>query len=199
MNFQELKAEVLEITKRPDLDSRITSAIKAATLKAHHSDYFFNDLVEVAVEFDYARHVQFFDPRQVVPRYRQAKYIRPWEGDSITGGPGRFLEHIQIEAALDPYGYTRTEVFYMAGRLLQIRTCAPLSKVLFGVYQSPLITPEDQYYSWIADQYPWAIIYEAARTVFLSIGYQEQSASMRSLVQEEYASLSISNVDTIPT
>lgn len=198
MNFTELVAEVVDITKRPDLTSSIESAVKAATLKAHQSDYFFNDLIEVAVEFDEARYIQTFDPKQVVPRFRQAKYIRIWEG-GIDGYAKDFLEHIQIEAALDNYGCTRTDVFYMAGAFLQIRGTAPVEKVLFGAYQHPLITPEASYKSWIADEYPWAIIYEAARTVFLQIGYQEQSRSMQSLTGEQYAVLGISNVDAVPT
>jgi hypothetical protein len=198
MTFAELVAEVTQITKRPDLNSQIESAVKAATLKAHQSDYFFNDLIELAVEFDEARFIQTFDPKQVVPRFRQAKYIRLWEGD-INGYAKEFLQHIQIEAAMDNYNYIRTNVFYMAGAFLQIRGTQPVEKVLFGAYQHPLITPAESYSSWIANEYPYAIIYEAARAIFLQIGFQEQSASMRSLVQEEYAVLGISNVDAVPT
>jgi|SRR5690554_3396613 len=198
MDFQELVAEVVDITKRPDKVTSIESAVKTATLKAHHSDYFFNDLVEVAVEFDEPRFIQTFDPKQVVPRYRQAKYMRVWEGD-INGYPKDFLEHIQVEAALDNYGYTRTNVFYMAGQFLQIRGAMPVEKVLFGCYVHPLVTPSENYNSWIADEYPGAIVYEAARTIFLQIGYQEQSRSMQALVSEQYAALGLSNVDSVPT
>lgn len=198
MDFQELVAEVVDITKRPDKVTSIESAVKTATLKAHHSDYFFNDLVEVAVEFDYARYLQTFDPKQVVPRYRQVKYVRIWEG-GMHGMPGNFLEHIQVEAALDNYGYQRSDVFYMAGQFLQTRTSSPLCKVLFGCYVHPLVTPSENYSSWIADEYPGAIVYEAARTIFLQIGYQEQSRSMQALVAEQYAALGLSNVDSVPT
>lgn len=198
MTFQELVDEVTSITKRPDKVAAIESSVKAATLKAHQSDYYFNDLIEVAVEFDAARYIQTFDPKDVVPRYRQSKYMRIWEGD-INGYAKNFLEHIQIEAALDNYGYIKTDVFYMAGAFLQIRGTSPVSKVLFGAYQHPLIVPAASYSSWIANEYPWAIIYEAARVLFLQIGFQEQSASMRSLVQEEFVILGISNVDAVPT
>lgn len=198
MDFSELVAEVINITKRPDLATSTESHTKAAILKAHQSDFFFNDLVEVAVEFDTPRYIQTFDPKQIVPRFRQAKYMRIWEGD-VNGYPKDFLQHIQIEAALDHYGYTKTNVFYMAGQFLQIRGTAEVTKVLFGAYQHPLVTPKESLVSWIADEYPWAIIFEAARTLFLQIGYQEQSSSMRSLVAEQYGVLSLSNVDSVPT
>lgn len=198
MNFTELVAEVIQITKRPDLATATESAVKAATLKAHQSDYFFNDLIEVAVEFDEPRFIQTFDPKQVVPRFRQAKYIRIWEGD-VNGYAKEFLEHIQIEAALDNYGHIRTNVFYMAGAFLQIRGTQPVEKVLFGAYQHPLVTPSENLNSWIADEYPWAIVYEAARTIFLQVGYQEQSRAMQALVGEQYSVLGLSNVDSVPT
>lgn len=197
MTLNELVNEVINITKRVDLQSETQSAVIAATLKAHSSDYFFRDLVELAVQFDAPRYIQTFYPKSISALYRQVKYMRIWNGD-VTGDAGDFLEHMQIEAALDNYGYIRTNVFYMAGQFLQIRATAKLDKILFGFYQFPNVVPVS-YSSWIAADYPWAIIYEAARTVFLITGYQEQSASMRSLVQEQYATLKISNVDTIPT
>ena len=198
MNYTELYEEVQKLVKRPDLQSTVDSAIKAATLKAHQSDFFFNDLVESAVQFDEARYIQTFNPKEIFPRYRQAKYVRVWEGDRC-GDATYFLEHIGIEAALDMYGYTRTEVFYFSGTNLQIRTKIPLLRCLFGAYVHPTITPTENYSSWIAEEYPFAIIYEAARSVFLGIGFTEQSRGMQALVAEQYAALSLSNVDTLPT
>jgi len=198
MTFDEIVAAVTAITNRPDLASSIESAVQAATLKAHASDYFFRDLVEVAVEFDEARYIQTFDPLQVVPTYRQVKYIRLWEG-GLTGTYGKFLKHIHTENSVDSYGSSKLDVFYMAGAYLQIRGVAQVSQVLFGAYVNPVVAPTESYSSWIADLHPYAIINEAARRIFVSVAYPEQAAAMQQLVAEDYRSLMISNVDTVPS
>lgn len=199
MTYDEILAEVLDITKRPDkTTTSIPSAIQAATLKAHHSGLYFKDLVEVAIEFDTARLIQTFYPKSVVPKYRQAKYMRIWIG-GLDGYATHFLDYINIENALDSYGYLKTNVFYLAGNYLQIRATSELEKILFGCYVHPTIAPTDDYASWVAEEYPWAIIYEASRVIFSSVGYKEKAAEMRALVAEQYGILTISNVDTIPT
>ena len=199
MDFTELTAEVVSITARPDLTTEIEAAVKAATLKAHSSDYYFNDLVEVAVQFDECRFIQTFDPSSIVPAYRQVKYMRIWNGDAAAGTYGKFLQHIQIAESLDPYGYNKADVFYMAGNFLQLRAKLGVEKILFGAYSHPVVTPVESYKSWIAVEYPYAIINEAARRVFMHIGYKDQAASMARLVAEDYRTLSVSNVDVVPT
>lgn len=197
MNFAEIRTEVINITKRPDLTTQINSAITSATLKAHQHDFYYRDLVEVAVEFSTPDYIQNFLPTDVLQRFRKAKYIRYWQGDATTGQPGPFFEPIQIENSLDQYDFIRTEVFYMAGQLLQMRSRQPIQRVLFGAYQQPQAI-ETGYSSFIAADQPYAIIYEAARIIFLSIGLQEQVSAMSSLVSEEYRSLQISNIDDTP-
>lgn len=197
MNFSELRTEVINITKRPDLTTQINSAITAATLKAHQSAFYYKDIIEVAVEFGTSQHIQNFLPTDVVPRFRKAKYIRQWFGDQDTGQPGVFFTPIQIENSLDGYGYIKTDVFYMAGQLLQIRGCQPVERVLFGAYQHPLAI-ETGFNSWIANELPYAIVYEAARIIFLSIGMEEQVSGMTSLVSEIYRDLVVSYADETP-
>lgn len=197
MTFNELVDEVMSLVARPDLTSKIESAVKSATLKAHTSGFYYNDIVELAVQFDAPRTIQTFDPSDVSSYYRRAKYMRIWNGDT-DGEAGPFIEHINTEAALDPYGYLRLNVFYMAGKFLQIRTREELEKILFGFYRYPDITSAT-YDSWIAVELPYTIVYEAARVIFLQIGYQEQSASMRALVQEEYSKLAFQTADVVPS
>lgn len=197
MNFNELVAEVITLTRRPDLTDRISPAVRAATLKAHHSDFYYKDLYEQSVEFGQEYYIQNFLPTDIFPNFRQAKYIRFWHGD-VDGFPGAFLEPIQIENSIDGYDCTKADVFYMAGQLLQIRTSAPIKRCLFGAYVHPIITPVNAYCSWIANEYPWAIIYEAARTVFKGIGKDQEASEMSRLVGEEYQILRMSVVDAVP-
>src|SRR5690606_1969255 len=120
-------------------------------------------------------YIQNFVPSEVIPLYRKAKYIRMWVGDAPTGGPGTFLENIQIENSVDQFNAIKTDVFYMAGHNLQIRTSCPVKRILFGAYVHPTITPVENYNSWIAREYPYAIVYEAARSIFYSIALSQQS------------------------
>lgn len=197
MNFTEIYNEVLIITKRPDLDARTRQAIRSATIKAHHSDFYYKDIVEVPVQFTEPFYLQSFLPTEVVPNFRMVKYVRLWNGGN-DGDVGVFLDPIQIENSLDLYQQKKTNVFYMAGQLLQIRGACTVDKVLFGCYVDPIILPEANYSSWIAVSQPYAIVYEAARQVFKSISYTEQANEYSTLVGEEYAELKLSSVESVP-
>lgn len=198
MTFAELVAEVILLTRRPDLVDRTESAVRAATLKAHHIDFFYKDLFEQSVQFVTPAYVQNFLPTDIYPLFRKAKYIRIWHGDDLTGYPGEFLTPIQIENSLDSYKSIKTNVFYQAGQLLQCRGTCPLDKVLFGAYVHPTLTPEVSFCSWIAKEMPYVIIYEAARTIFKSIGLDQQSTEMDRLAGEQFSLLRMSNIDDLP-
>lgn len=194
MNFTELVNEVFLLTKRPDLTERTQSAVRAATLKAHHSDFYYKDIYEQSVQFAEALYIQNFQPTDIFARFRKAKYIRRYEDGEALG----FFQPIQIENAIDGYGDHKTEVFYQAGQLLQIRGKWPVNIVLFGAYLHPTITPENAFCSWIADEMPWAIIYEAARVINKSIGKDREAAEMQGLTAEQYVELKMSYVDDTP-
>lgn len=197
MTFDEMVQEVISITKRPDLQSRIESNVRAATLKAHNSDYYYRDLYEIPIAFTNIFQLQSFVPTEVAPQFRMVKYIRIWQGQE-DGDVGDFLTPIQIENSQDGYGYIKTNVFYMAGQALQIRGACAIDKVLFGCYLFPVITPSTAYNSWIATDMPYAIIYEAARVTFKSYSFTEQANEYGALVQEQYSELKMSYVESVP-
>lgn len=197
MTFDELCDEVQIIVKRPDLAQRIQSAVRAATEKLHSLDFFYKDLIEVPVEFDEALAIQNFVPKEVVPRFRKAKYIRFWNG-GVDGSAGTFLKSIQIENAIDGYGYEKVNVFYMAGTMLQMRTDPAVLRILFGAYIYPTVTPASSYSSWIAEEYPWGIVYEASRAIFRSISLQEQAGEYEKLTAEVVSEMRMSCIDDIP-
>jgi hypothetical protein len=60
--------------------------------------------------------------------------------------------------------------------------------MLLGCYLHPDIT-EESYSSWIADEHPYAIISDAAATVFKMIGFDEQAAYQKQNVTEQIAML----------
>lgn len=199
MNFSELTNEVILITRRPDLQALTESAVRASTLKAHQKDFFYRDIKETGVEFATPATTLTFEPKELIPRYRHPAYIREWLYDPTDttdfGQGGRKFTSILPSNAKDRYGCFRTDVYYLAGSVIQIRSSTPVSHILFGAYLYPDVGP-DSFSSWIADEYPWAIIHDAARHVFYSIGAQEQARKQETLVAEQYTLLTINSIET---
>lgn len=194
MTFDELLEEVYIKTNRPDLEAETKSAVKAATLKAHRSDYFSKDIYETGVEFNDANYRQALDYATLITNFRAFKYFRRVE--NATDDNGIPMEILTPEALLDSYGIAKTDIAYVAGRVLELRASVSFKYGLLGVYVLPIVT-EDKYSSWIAELYPYAIVYEAARVVFRVIGQLEESNGMAQLMAEEYSELSASNIQDI--
>ena len=192
--FDQMLADVYEITNRPDLVGETTAAVKAATLKAHHSDFYSKDIHEEAFSFPAASYRQSFDYIQAVDNFRSFKYAR--KADDACDDAGVFFCIITPEESLDSYGRNRTDVAYVAGRVLEMRSSTKFDRFLLGCYIHPIVRT-GAYCSWIAMQYPYAIIYEACRVVFKAIGKSEESAQMTGLVAEEYGLLKLSNIQDV--
>jgi hypothetical protein len=174
--------DVLSLVKRPDLVGNITVAVKAATLKVHHSDFYYKDLFETGISFTTAAYQQTLAYQNLIPRWRAGKYLRKVLVDSSSSvgySGGDFIKILLPEQVLDSYNRTKTDVAYYAGDVLQIRSSTQESQYLVGCYLHPIVIPET-YESWIARECPMAIVYDAAATVFKGIGFDEQAAAYRS-------------------
>ena len=175
MQLSELVSEVYVQTNRPDLVEKTSSAIRAATLLAHHSDFYKKDILETGISFDTAAYKQSLDT-DVVPRYRKLKWIRKY--DNVSELPGEFLTVIDVPEILDDYGIERENIAYEAGQNIQISSNTELQYMLMGVYVSPDVTSLN-YNSWVADNFPYLIIHDAAAKVFQSIGNLEQAKAQK--------------------
>lgn len=189
--FTDLCDEVYTLTNRPDLIAETKLAVKAATLKLHQLDLYYKDIYETGISFSTSDYVQALEYRNVIPRYRQLKYIRKADA---SGTPDKFLEVITPALILDKYNTVREDVCYAAGELIQIKSSTSLQYILFGCYVNPDIT-ETGYNSWIALDHPYAIIFEAAATVYKAIGQDDQSTTFRNLVQEQIQMIRASNIE----
>lgn len=194
MLLSELITEVYNLTNRPDLVTETTSAVKAATLKAHRSDFFSKDIFETGVEFTTTNFRQSLDYITLLSNFRALKYLRRVEDENDDAGT--FFEIISPEEVLDSYGIGRTDIAYVAGRVLEIRSSVTFTKMLLGAYVFPPVT-DAGYLSWIAEQHPYAIIYEAARIIYKAIGQDDQSAQITQLVAEEYNLLKLSGLSDV--
>lgn len=189
MNLQELVEEVYVLTNRRDLVGETLSAVKAATLKAHKSDFYSKDIYETGVEFCSYAYIQSLDYISLLSNFRSFKYLR--KATSASESNGEFFSIITPEEVLDTYGKNRADIAYVAGRVIEIRSSTEFKYALLGCYVLPIITT-DGYASWVAEQNPFAIIYEACRIIFKSIGYDEQSATFTQLAMEELSLLRMS-------
>ena len=181
-SFSSLVADVMSLTNRPDLVNETNLAVKAATLKAHHSDDYIRDFSEYSITFSGADYYQSLDFKNVVPLWRKPRYIRKFNLD--TSLPGDFLKYIEPEKVVDEFGASRQDIYYVAGSNIQIRSSNLLQYILVGAYCNPVVVPAN-FNSWIADDYPFAIIYEAAAIIFKTVGYDEQVPVYRQMVAEQ--------------
>jgi hypothetical protein len=177
--------DVYSLTKRDDLEIETLTAIKAATLKAHHTGFFAKDLFETGIVFTDAAYTQALEYKELLPRWRALSYLRKAEA---SGEPGKFFSVITPTDLFDAYGVTKTDVMYLSGSVFQIKSSTELKYALLGCYLNPDVTA-GSYSSWIAQDHPFAIVFEAARVIFKTIGYDEQAASYEKFVQEQYAQI----------
>lgn len=191
MTLNELIAEVYTITNRPDLVAQTLTAVRSATLKLHQSDYYYKDLRETGVSFTTAEYTQQIEYRTLFPKWRALKYVR--KTDSAGTDTGKFLDIILPENVLDDYKINRNDVAYVAGDVIQIRSSTELQYILLGRYDNPDIT-QANYNSWIALDHPYAIIFEAASTVFKMIGDTDQFAAYTGLAGMQLVELRNSNI-----
>lgn len=193
MTLTELQQEVYTLTNRPGLVAETLTAVRSATLKLHQMDYFYKDIVEQGVSFSPAAYVQQLEYRSLFPRWRALKYIR--KTDFTGTEQGQLYTIITPEAVLDQFGRNQENVCYVAGTVIQIRSSDELQYALIGRYDNPDITVAG-YNSWIALDHPYAIVFDAAATVFKAIGDTEKFAAYTQLAAIQAAEVRMSNIQS---
>lgn len=179
VSFASLVSDVYTLTNRDDLVGETALAVKAATLKAHQSDDYIRDLTEYSIDFGSSDYYQTLDFQAVIPQWRKPRYMRKYDG-----APGKLLTYLEPEKVIDNFGADRTDIFYIAGANIQIRSSTQIQYALIGCYLNPIVVPTN-FNSWIANDYPFAIVYEAAAIIFKTIGYDEQVPIYRGMVAEQ--------------
>jgi hypothetical protein len=194
MNLIELQAEVILLTARPDLTDLTRSAIQAATLKAHRFDYFPKDLwlgsLNLGGTFTEAL-LSTEGATAVLPRFRTLKYVRKFE--NVSGVHGEFFTVIDPININDEYGVQQDNIAYLGGSQLVLKSRTAFSYVYIAYYTDPVIAVS-LYNSWVANTNPWAIIFEAAATIFRSIGQFDKFRILRDQASEELKILQTTSI-----
>jgi len=193
MNIAELVAEVVTYTSRPDLADKTLSAVKAATLKMHHTDYYGRDLVEQEIDFAFVLNAHIYDYTVGFPQFRALKYLRYLDKTVSPNVKGDFFQIIEPEQIVDGYNVTRENIVYLSGTALIVKALTAFQYGWVSYYKHPVIT-DIGYTSWIAVEHPYAIVYEAARTICKFVGKLDAAASLERSLQEEVALLKMTAV-----
>ena len=191
MNITELVQAVYTETNRPDLVQETLQAVLEATLSLHTMDSWFKDIIEARVAFDDPTlYIQALDT-YALPRYRNMAYVRKndpvltqWEQTSgilpqqYRWPPGQFnfLVRKDISVVLDAYGYELNDIWYKSGNQINMKSSTPLKYAMVGWYAFPDLQPAT-FNSWIANEFPYAIIYRAAGGLYSKID-QDKAAMM---------------------
>jgi hypothetical protein len=227
MNFSQLVSAVYRETNRPDLVLRTQQAVMASTLKMHGMDFFFKDILTAQLKFDATNYVQTLDTT-TLPFYRAISYIRkddpaylayelnPYastpvitsiDGSAIPVNLARaFLKIITPDDILDDYEFEKIDVAYQVGSTIMIRSSTSLLWALAGWYGWPNCDISNNgaaYNSWIAAEFPYAIVYDAASAILQGIGmtdaarkydYQTPDGIQSGLVASQVMALRNSNI-----
>lgn len=187
--LNELISDVYVLTNRPDLVSETKLAVKKATLKMHHSDFYAKDLWETGISWNPVNYIQSLAYKNLNPLWRSLKYLRKYQ----DGVPGAFFTFLTPEQSLDRYGVQKDDMCYLAGDQIEIRSSTQDAYMLLGAYLNPNLS-DDNFSSWIADDHPYAIITDAAASVFKTIGQDEKAAYFKQDVVEQIALLRQNNI-----
>lgn len=190
-----LLADVYALTNRDDLVAETTAIVKAATLKAHQSDFFPRDIVTGNFAFtDPTLPVQSFNTASLA-RWRAWSYLQNFDPNTSPTQPtnAQLFDIIAPNNLFDDYEIMKQNIAYQVGMTLNLRGSAAIASLYYGYYRNPDITNALDM-GWISDSHPYCIVYEAARVVFKTIGYDEQAAVYRDLVKDQYDELRMSNI-----
>lgn len=182
MTLTELINEVYTATNRPDLVTQTRQKVKEATLKLHSFDgnLFKQDLKRVVVTPEPVipntfRYQLDLSNAVTYPRFRAVSTIR--EHNTIPTGREKEYEPKDANDIIDNYGFELVDYFYQIGLAVNIVASSAPTQLAVTYYQHPDVT-DAGFSSWIANQYPYAIIKEASRDIFKMVGKDEEFQRM---------------------
>lgn len=193
MNLAEMATEVYTITNRPDLVAETSAALRKATIKMHSLDFFPRDMAEVTLAVPTPGNNVQVDIGVTLTRFRALAYVRDNTSPQLNGLPNKIFRQIEARELLDEYSLEKSNVWYLGGQVINIKSSTPVSSLLIGYYQNPVINPAGSYSSWIAVEQPFVLIEEAAATIFAMTGnaemarfYMQQSVANAALLRQNY-------------
>ena len=172
--FAELQALVEEQTRRPEIPSITKAAIRTATLRAHHTDFFPKDVAIGTLTY-VPNSAIFRDFTNISASFTRLRTLKTVQGlDSVAMTPVEMFEYREVDDAYDADGNRRPSIYNLIGDTLRVYPQLQTGLLQTTYYQNPN-TSETALTSWIADTYPDELAAWAAAIVFARTGFAEMA------------------------
>lgn len=174
----DLQSLVVQRTGRPELVALTRTAIRTATLRAHHTDFFPRDGLRQTLEYtvDGSKvYADISDLYTAIPALRAVKTVY-----CVGGTNNALTEQLEYRTAGDEYdheGRLRLGIYVIHGGM-RIYPRVQTGKILVVGFAQPVIS-DAAYSSWIADMYPEEIAAWAAAIVLQRTGAMEQAQALQ--------------------
>lgn len=189
MDFSEVVAQVLDITKRPDKQTQTEVAVNAAITEFLTRNSFSQDLVEATVAISNTEYSNTVDLSTETTRFRKFKYVK-------LEGLLSYLKPIAHENVFSPSGYMQKDVYYITGRTLTTIQAYLASNLEVGYYQYPAtLSGTDNH--WLLDLNPYCVIDKAASRIFKTIGDDNSFKTHLAMAEEQYKTVVRDLVDGV--
>jgi hypothetical protein len=173
--FAEMRTLVIAQTKRPELVAQTDAAIRVATLRAHHTDFFERDLAIAPLSYSPSSSALYYDLPNIsgsILRLRAFQLLRCLDA---SGAPAEELEYRTNDDVYDKDNNRRQHIFTRIGDTLRIYPTAATGNLEVFYYQNPDVA-EATYASWIADNHPDELALWASAIVWARSGFAEMAA-----------------------
>lgn len=181
MNFTEIVAEVVDMTKRPDKIVAIRKAVNQALTYACTQTNFARDLQERSIAINASQYAQNIALSEFV-RFRKFCYIKPDNRNCYV----KPLEADKIFAK----GIEMLDKYYIAGNQVNFKLSALAPNLLVGWFAYPPVLTDAAPTHWLLDIQPYMIIDKAAATVFKDIGDDQSASKKNDDFKEQYLAAS---------
>lgn len=191
--FAELEALTIAQTRRPEVSAVTQAAIRTATLRAHHTDFFTRDLAPGTLTYTPSSSASFYDFADVSSTLARMRAFQLMQSvDVTTGVPTENLEYRELQDLYDSDNNMRTSMYTMIGDTLRVYPAAATGKLAVYYYRNP-VTTEAGYSSWIANEYPDELAMWAAAIVFARTGFAEMAQDFQRTHVQPFKELLISS------
>lgn len=175
--FAQMVTATLGITRRPELVLATEMAVRTATLRAHHVDFFPRDLVEAQLPYVRSPTAMFYDFPSVstsLPRLRTIKEVYTL---TVEGFKTEELEYRDSDDNYDHDGAPRRFIYNLIGDTLRCFFDLPSGIAQVYYYRNPDVSSAT-YSSWIADAYEDQLAIWAASIVLRRNGFADLARNL---------------------
>jgi hypothetical protein len=155
------------------------AAIRAATLRAHHVDFFKRDLATNSLSYTVSSTAYLYDFANISSSLARLRSIQLVQGvDNVTYTPVENFEYREISDLYDNDGNRREHMYTLLGNTLRLYPSLATGLISVYYFQNPVVSSVG-YSSWIADDYPDELAMWAAAIVFARTGFAEMAADFQ--------------------